>query len=52
MLIALIGIGSVFVLMIVFGLLGLLVDKLVEREGQGRVRQEVERMIDNDQRAG
>ena len=27
-------------------------DKLAEREGQERVRHEVERMIDNDRRAG
>lgn len=52
MLTALFGIGSVFVLMIMFGLLGLLMDKLAKREGQERVRHEVERMIDNDRRAG
>lgn len=46
--------GSAFLFgsLLLFGALGLLVDKLAEREGQERVRHEVERMIDNDRRAG
>lgn len=38
--------------LLLLGVLGLLMDKLAEREGQERVRHEVERMIDNDRRAG
>ena len=46
------GIAFLFGSLLLFGLLGLLMDKLAEREGQERVRQEVERMIDNDRMAG
>ena len=52
MLTALLGIGSVFVLMIAFGLLGLLMEMLDKSEVQKKVRHEVEHRIDNDRRAG
>lgn len=52
MLIALLGIGSVFVLMIAFGLLGLLMEMLDKSEVQKKERHEVEHGIDNDRRAG
>ena len=52
MIVLIMGSAFLFGSLLLFGLLGLLMDKLAEREGQERVRQEVERMIDNDRMAG
>lgn len=52
MIVLIMGGAFLFSSLLLFGALGLLMDKLAEREGQERVRQEVERMIDNDRRAG
>ena len=46
--------GSAFLFgsLVLFGALGLLVEMLDKSEVQKKVRQEVERMIDNERRAG
>lgn len=52
MIVLIMGSAFLFGSLLLFGALGLLVDKLAEKEGQERVRHEVEHRIDNDRRAG